>query len=118
MPKSAGELAAAYRLVLESHPKLGYVGSSVEMPTVFADGPTADACVAATRKALALAISTMMEEGMHPPLPASMGRRDAQVNIRVGAQEKFMLQEAARRSGFSGISDFLRALALRQAMTL
>jgi predicted RNase H-like HicB family nuclease len=116
-PRSAEELAGQYRIVLEVHPKLGFVGSSVEMPTVFADGSTADRCVAATRHALSLAIATMMELGHAPPLPASLGKRDAQVNIRVAAHEKLLLQEAARRSGFTGISDFLRALGLRQVMS-
>lgn len=108
----ATKIAGAYRLVLERHDEVGFIGSSVEMPTVFADGPTPDACVEAVHTALCYAVATMLEQGQSPPAPASTGTRNVQVNVRLTADEKFVLQEAARRLGFKGVSDFVRNAAL------
>ena len=113
----AGKIACEYRLILESSEAVGYVGSAVEFPTVFADGPTPDACVEATREALTFAVATMLEANQTPPSPASAGKRDVQVNIRLAAHEKHRLQEAARRFGFKGISDFVRTAALERSRT-
>lgn len=110
--KRARKIAGQYRLTLDCDDALGYVGSSVELPTVFADGSTAEKCVQAIREALALAISTMIEYGQNPPLPISSGKRDTQVNVRLAQEEKLLLKEAARRFGFKGISDFIRTVAL------
>ncbi len=115
--KRAGKIACAYRLILESSEAVGYVGSAVEFPTVFADGPTPDACVEATREALTFAVATMLEAGQSPPSPASAGKRDVQVNVRLAIAEKYRLQEAARRLGFKGISDFVRTAALERSRT-
>lgn len=111
--RRARKIASQYRLVLEPDDKLGYIGSAVELPTGFADGATPDACVAATRKALTAVVATMIEAGQAPPAPVSSGKREAQVNIRLDAQEKLLLQEAARRAGARGLSDFIRALAIK-----
>ncbi len=112
--RKAAKIASAYRLILEKDEQAGYVGSAVEMPTVFADGLTPDSCVEATRQALSFAIATMFENGLTPPAPASSERRNVQVNIRLTAHEKFLLQEAARRLGFKGVSDFVRIAALER----
>jgi uncharacterized protein (DUF1778 family) len=82
------------------------------MPTVFADGPTADQCVRATREALTAAVATMLEMGLRPPAPAAKGARQAQINVRLTAEEKLILEDSARRAGFRGVSDFVRAAAL------
>jgi len=110
--RQAEKIAGAYRFVLERHDDVGFIGSSVEMPTVFADGPTPDACVAAVHTALGYAVATMLEQGQSPPAPASTGARNVQVNVRLTADEKFLLQETARRLGFKGVSDFVRNAAL------
>jgi hypothetical protein len=47
----------------------------------------------------------MIECGLSPPASASAGKRDVQLNVRLTAHEKFLLQEAARRLGFKGVSD-------------
>jgi predicted RNase H-like HicB family nuclease len=110
----AGKIAADYRLVLEKDERAGFIGSSVEIPTVFAEGPTPDLCVEATLQALAYAVATMIEGGQSPPAAASSGKRSVQINVRLSAQEKYALQEAARRLGFKGVSDFVRAAALER----
>lgn len=112
--RRAAKTAGAYRLVLEKDERVGYVGSSVELPSVFADGPTPDSCVEAIHQALTYAVATMIEGGQNPPAPASSEKRDVQLNVRLTAQEKFVLQETARRLGFKGVSDFVRIAALER----
>lgn len=56
----------------------------------------------------------MIEDGRTPPLDVK--RRAAQVNVRLSAEEKLVLEETARREGFKGLSDFIRHLALTHTM--
>lgn len=113
--EKARRIAAEYRILLEHDGNNGYVGSSVEFRTVLAEGATADECVESTKEALAVAVATMLEAGRRPPLPARERRRQVQVNIRLTCDERLMLEEAARRYGFTGVSDFVRCTALERA---
>lgn len=110
--RRARKIAERYRIVLELNDELGYIGSSIELPNVFADGKSPDECVNAAREALRVAVATMIEQGKEPPAPASTGLRQSQVNVRLNAEEKYRLQETARRLGFKGLGDFIRATAL------
>ena len=115
--KRARKIVEEYHLVLEPNEEVGFIGRALELPTGFADGPTPDECVAATREGLTAAVATMLEMGQRPPARASKARRQAQINIRVSAEEKLILEETARRNGFRGVSDFVRAAALDRAST-
>lgn len=110
--RKAKQLAGQYRLTLEKNEKLGFIGSSMELPTVFADGPTPEACYEATEAALTVAVATMIECGQTPPQPMSARKRTEQVNVRLTAEEKILLTNAASSFGFKGLSDFLRNIAL------
>ena len=110
--KRAREIAVKYRLILEPNDDLGFMGTSLEMPLVFGDGKTPDACVRETREALVSAISTMLEMGEVPPSPSTEEQRTEQVNIRLTRREKLLLEEAARSKGFRGLSDFVRTTTL------
>jgi len=110
----AKDIVADYTVVLQPHERLGFIGSAAEMPTVFADGRTANRCIERVREALAVAVAVMLEQGQSPPAPASERRREMQVNIRLTAEEKLLLEQAARQRGFRGISDFLRSVALAE----
>lgn len=85
------------------------------MPLVFGEGATPAACMDDTLEALAVTIAVMLELGQRPPSPASAGKRESQVNVRMNADEKMQIEELARRAGFRSISDYLRTSALRQA---
>lgn len=85
------------------------------MPTVMADGKTIEACIAELKEALTFAVATMLEMGDKPPMPASAGKREQQVNIRLTADERMRIEEAARQAGFRSVSDFIRAAALKAA---
>jgi predicted RNase H-like HicB family nuclease len=89
-----------------------WYGRGLELPHVFGDGPTPDKCVAATREALTAAVAYLLEQGQKAPAPAHTGRRTQQVNVRLTAEEKTIIESTARRKGFSGLSDYLRATAL------
>ena len=107
----AAQIVDDYRIILEPDPDGGFIGSSVELPTVFGDAPTIESCVDATRKALLGAVVTMIELGERPP---ARGKRTAQVNVRLTPYEKLMLTEAARTTG-QRISEFIRVAALERS---
>ncbi len=115
--RRAREIVAGYRLVLQPSERLGYVGCTVEAPTVFADGSTPERCVTATLQAQAGYVAMLLEAGEAPPAPASDLRREAQINIRVTAEEKMVLEEGARRGGFRNVSEFIRTSTLATLRT-
>ena len=115
--RKAGKIVADYRIILERNERLGFIGSSVELPTVFADAKTPEKCYKAVQDALMVAVATMIECGQRPPQPASMGLRTEQVNVRLTAEEKLLFANAAMNLGFKGISDFIRNTALNNVLS-
>ncbi|USN99938.1 MAG: ribbon-helix-helix protein, CopG family [Phycisphaeraceae bacterium] len=113
--RAARELAASYRLLIEPDAEVGYLGRTVELPYAMGDGETIEACVATTMEATVSVVATLLENGERPPTPASEARRDRQVNIRLTADEKERLDEAARAAGFRSVSDYIRHAALKSA---
>lgn len=111
----AKKIAAGYTLIVQPEAELGYVGRTLELPYVMADGETAEACIEQIVEATALAVVTYLEDGEQPPVAASDAKRTTQVNVRLTQAEKFQIEEAARRSGFRGVSDFVRSAALDRA---
>jgi predicted RNase H-like HicB family nuclease len=109
--KEAKQIAAEYQVIV--HCEAGHwYGRSLELSHVFGDGKTADQCIRDTQEALCGAVACMLEQGRKPPTPAREGTRTQQVNVRLTAEEKVMLETTAKRKGFKGLSDFLRAAAL------
>ncbi len=115
--RKAGKIVADYRIILERNERLGFIGSSVELPTVFVDAKTPEKCYRATQEALMVTVATMIECGQRPPQPASAGRRTEQVNVRLTAEEKLLFANAAMNLGFKGISDFIRNTALNNVLS-
>ena len=109
--KEAKRIVAEYQVVMHCEEGHWY-GRSLELPRVFGDGKTADQCIKDTQEALCGAVACMLEQGQKPPVPAREGTRTQQVNVRLTADEKAVLETTARRKGFKGLSDFLRAAAL------
>lgn len=107
----AAELARQYQVILEFRDG-EWFGRGLELPGAMGDGKTADRCVSATREAMISAIASMFEEAERPPAPATSGMRSMQVNVRLTAEEKAILESAAHNRGFSGLSDFIRAVAM------
>jgi predicted RNase H-like HicB family nuclease len=110
----ARKLAEQYQVIVSRQQGRWY-GRGLELPHVFADGPTPADCIAETRKALTAATAYLLEQGQRPPTPARTGRRTQQVNVRLSAEEKAILETTARRKGFQGLSDFVRAAALESS---
>lgn len=109
--RRAEEIARAYQIII--HYEDGeYYGRGLELPNVMNDGRTPDECVRATREALVTAVAYLLEKGEIPPASATENRRSEQVNVRLTPEEKLLLEEAARRKGFRGISDFVRSASL------
>jgi predicted RNase H-like HicB family nuclease len=107
----ARELASRYQVVVRLEDG-EYFGRGLEMPGVMDDGKSPDRCVKNTQTAMAVAVAVMLERGQTPPLPVSEAPRSEQVNIRLTAEEKLLMEQSARAQGFRGISDYMRSLAL------
>jgi predicted RNase H-like HicB family nuclease len=114
--EKAREIASGYKLTIEKNERLGYIGSSVEIPTVFADGTTAEKCYEATLEALAVAVAAMLEAGQTPPQTAAFMKRTTQVNVRLTHEEKATIANAATRAGFKGLADYIRTTVLDRAL--
>jgi len=109
--KAARKIVSDYQIIIECEEGHWY-GRGLELPHVYGDGETPEHCIASTREALAAAVAYMLEQGQAPPSPAKQGKRTTQVNVRLTAEEKAILEGTARRKGFEGLSDFLRAAAM------
>jgi predicted RNase H-like HicB family nuclease len=107
----ARSLAEQYQVIMLFEDNY-WSGRGLEMPLVFGGGATPEACIQDTRQAFVLAAATLIEAGERPPAPASAGLRTEQVNVRLTAEEKLLLEASAKRKGFSGLSDFIRAAAV------
>ena len=108
----ARKIAATYQIIIEPDPDAGYVARSLQLPGVLADGPTLVQCVKGIAFALETVIAAMLEAGKTPPA-APTGTRSEQVNIRLTTVEKHQLESEATRGGFTGLSDFVRSVALQ-----
>ncbi|HVS73358.1 MAG TPA: DUF1778 domain-containing protein [Phycisphaerae bacterium] len=112
--RQARELVRHYQIVLQMEDG-EYFGRGLELPTAMGDGKTTEQCVKSTREALEVAVAYMLEKGETPPAPASNATRSVQLNIRLTSSEKSILEQAAQRNGFRGISDYVRHAALTHA---
>jgi predicted RNase H-like HicB family nuclease len=110
----AKAIADQYTIALEPNPRVGFMGTALEFPTVFISAKGADQCVEKLREALMVAVAVMLEAGEAPPMPATEERRDQQINIRLTSEEKALLENLAKRRGFRGISDLVRTAALSE----
>ena len=110
----AERLVWQYQVILHCEDDHWY-GRGLEFPKVFADGETANECVAETRKAMQGVVAFLIESGKSPPAPAREGARHQQVNVRLTAEERLLFESAARRKGFAGLSDFFRSAATNEA---
>jgi predicted RNase H-like HicB family nuclease len=111
----ARDIADRYQVIL-THEEGHWYGRGLELPRVFGDGATPAACIDETREALIGAVAYLLERGERPPASAREGVRSMQINVRVTAEEKALLEATARRKGYAGISDFVRAAALESTL--
>jgi predicted RNase H-like HicB family nuclease len=108
----AKKIAQQYQIVV-SFEDGEYYGRGVELPGTGDDGKTPAECLTKTRRALVATVAYLLESGQTPPAPAHEGTRDQQLNIRLSSQEKLLLETRARQSGATGISEYVRSVALR-----
>lgn len=108
----ARQIGAEYSFVIQPNEELGFLAHCLEMPLVMADGKTEEKCIREIHEAMQAALCFMLESGETPPPPATERKRQEQVNIRLTAEEKLLLETAAQSRGFRGISDFIRSTTL------
>jgi predicted RNase H-like HicB family nuclease len=109
--RRAREIAERYQIIIQKEGGEFY-GRGLEMPGVMNDGKTAEQCLKMTRESLVTAVAYLLESGKNPPAPASENLRSEQINIRLTPEERVVLEAAARRKGFRGVSDFVRSASL------
>jgi len=107
---AARRLVGHYQVILVQDGDT-WIGRGLELPNVFGDGSSPDTCIADTREAMTAAVATMLEVGQRPPAPAN-DKRTEQVNVRLTAEEKLVIERTAKANGFRGIGDFIRTRAL------
>src|ERR1700733_5090485 len=105
--KRAAQIAAQFKILIWFEDG-EYYGRGLEV-LAMNDGKTPQACIQNVRDTLVTAVAGMLEKGEVPPLPASEERRTEQVNIRLSAEEKLALENAASSRGYKGVSDFVRS---------
>jgi predicted RNase H-like HicB family nuclease len=110
----AAEIVQQYQVILAFEDGHWY-GRGLELPNIHGDGKTVAQCMEDTREALAGWVAYLLEEGQRPPTPARERTRAMQVNVRLTAEEKALLETTAKQRGFSGLSDFVRAAAMESA---
>lgn len=71
------------------------------LPHTYGDGKTPAACIASVPEGLVLTVATMLEDGERPPTAGRAGERTKQVNIRLTASEKALLENHSRVGGFT-----------------
>lgn len=117
--RRAEAIAASYTVLVEPSPvesgKGWYTARALEVPTAFANGKSPAEAFDKLQAALVTMACAMLSEGITPPLPASAGRREHQMNIRLSALERAKLEAAARLAGYRSVSDFVRAAAISKA---
>ena len=113
--RKAKKIAEQYQVILAFEDGHWY-GRGLELPGIHGDGKTVARCVSNTREAFCGLIAHLLEQGKSPPVPAREGTRTQQVNVRLTAEEKTLLENAARRKGFVGLSDFVRTAAMELVM--
>ena len=104
-------IAAEYQVIMSCEQGHWY-GRGLELSNVFGDGTTPSKCIDAIREALTACVAYLLEEHKTPPLPAHLGKRTQQVNVRLTSEERTLLEATAKRKGYQGLADFLRAMAL------
>jgi predicted RNase H-like HicB family nuclease len=107
----AKKIAADYEIVMWFEDG-EWFAHGLELPHTYGDGKTPAACVASVRQGLVVTVAVMLEDGERPPAPARTGERTEQINIRLTASEKALLENRSRAGGFRGVSDYVRAAAL------
>jgi predicted RNase H-like HicB family nuclease len=109
------KIVSAYRIIIQEHPRLGFVGSSIELPNIFVDGKTPQECYRTVQKAIEFYVANMLEDNEHPP--EGLRRRTCQINIRFTTWEKRILAKKSKELGFHGLSDFIRTITIKQINT-
>lgn len=107
-------LIRSYTVLLEPQEQGGYRARTLELPFVVGFGDNVASSLDELYTSLEFTVTALAREGVEPPVPASRGLRSEQVNVKLTHREKAMITDAAKRSGFRSMSDFLRSLAMRE----
>lgn len=112
--RRATEVAGKYGMLVGASDNR-FFAKCVEMPGIVVFGKTAEDAIEALHEPLTIAIASLLEADRKVPAPMVEGKRESQVNVKLTAEERVVVEAAAKREGFTGLSDFFRHAALRLA---
>lgn len=110
----AREWADEYRVVLHQTADGRVTGRGLELPGVIVTRATADACLEACRRAMAVAVAVLLREGGRPPSPMVEQKLEEQINFRVTREDRLRIEGASHAAGFRGVSEFVRNAVLER----
>lgn len=99
-----------YRVVIAPCKGGGFIGYTLEVPAVVSFAPTRHECLDKVLEDQGIALTAMLEYGIESP--GATEKRDLLLNLRVSAEEKARLRQAAKQSGRESLSDYVRIAAL------
>lgn len=67
--RQASAIIENYHIQFEASEDLGFIGNSVELPTVYAEGKTKEECTANLKESMTGAIAYMLENGQEQFIP-------------------------------------------------
>lgn len=107
----AASLADKYRITLWRE-EAEWWGRCVELPLCLGSGRTPQQAIDSTKEAIVAGLATDLARGIPAPIPAREGVRSEQVNVRLSPDEREAIESNARRAGFKGLADYIRAVSL------
>jgi len=112
----AKKIAKNYKITIEQNKESsnsGFIGSSVELPSISVKSTTVEKCYIDTKKALNVAILKILESNRKPQGRNRTDKRTKQVNIRFTLDEKALLNSFASNIGLKdNLSTLLRHIIL------
>ncbi len=105
----ARQLAEGFQLVVVPDTNVGFLGYVPELPGVCVNAQSQAECWSRLREALEITLATILDQRVEIPC-SEEGRKDAQINFRVRADEKEWLEEEARQLRLRGVSEIVRKI--------
>jgi predicted RNase H-like HicB family nuclease len=92
----------------------GFLGHAIELPAVFGEGSTIEACAAATEASVRAALHDMADRGEALP-DAGADAADGRIELLLSQAEVDAFRAAAARLQIGNVTDFVRSAAMMLA---
>lgn len=110
----ARDIVQNYSMFISPHSKKGFRGRSVEFPEILVHAPDRASCLKKLEQVLTQVVLTVLKDGGTVPRPSD-GRMTEQLNFKLTFDQKLLVENLASQRGFSGLSEFIRDLVIRES---